>query len=69
MIVYWPEENAGRRWGEFVACYKEPLPWALWVGRFRPNSEAIRHKERVEAYFLLDFSFLFYQEKRKGNLN
>ncbi|WP_090296492.1 hypothetical protein [Flagellimonas zhangzhouensis] len=28
------------------------------------DSEAIRHKERVEAYFLLDFLFLFYQEKR-----
>jgi hypothetical protein len=36
-------------------------------GRKRPNSEALRHKERVEAYFLLDFLFLFYQEKRMTN--
>jgi len=34
-------------------------------GRKRLNSEAIRHKERMEAYFLLDFLFLFYHEKRK----
>ncbi len=26
------EENAGRRWGEFVDWHKEPLPWALCVG-------------------------------------
>lgn len=30
------------------------------LGRSKsPNSEAIRHKGRVEAYFLLDFLFLF----------
>jgi hypothetical protein len=38
----------------------------LCVGAWkRPNSKAIRHKGRVEAYFLLDFLVLFYQEKRK----
>ncbi len=63
-IQYGKEENASRHWGEFVAWHNEPLPWALCGGR-SANSEAIRHKESVEAYFLLDFLFLFYQEKRK----
>jgi len=48
-----------------VAWHKEPLPWDLCWGVKRPNSKAIRHKGRAEAYFLLDFLFLFYQEKRK----
>ena len=51
-----------------MACTAAPLPWALCGGVKRPSSEATRHKGRVEAYFLLDFLFLFYQEKRKGNL-
>jgi len=37
----------------------------LCVGAFTPISEAIRHKGSAEAYFLLDFLLLFYQEKRK----
>jgi hypothetical protein len=32
-------------------------------------AKLLRHKGRAEAYFLLDFLFLFYQEKRKVHDN
>jgi hypothetical protein len=65
--------KCGPALGGICGLAQRTIALGFVYGRKRPNSEAIRHKGRVEAYFLLEFLFLLFRDKRnmksKWNLN